>query len=228
MSKQVDAVLAQLKKRSSKKTRDGMARFAIPSDNAYGVSMSDIKAVAKPLGRDHALAIALWDSGNYEARMVTSFIADPAQLTPAQMDAWVKDFDNWAHCDAMCFNLFDRSPHAWKKVAQWSRRKPEFEKRTAFALLWSLSVHDKKAGDEKFLDGLNLIEREAEDERNFVKKAVNMALRAIGKRNRALNAAAIDVATRLAASKNATARWNGKDALRELTSASVKKRIAKG
>ena len=125
----------------------------------------------------------------------------------------------------MCFNLFDRSPHAWAKVAQWSSRRGEFEKRTAFALLWSLTVHDKTGGDEPFSEGLALIEREAGDERNFVKKAVNMALRAVGKRNRAFNAAAVAVARRLAGSEDATARWIGKDALRELTSPAVAKRL---
>jgi 3-methyladenine DNA glycosylase AlkD len=143
------------------------------------------------------------------------------------MDRWCRDFDNWAFCDAMSFNLFDRSPHAWSKVAQWSRKRDEFEKRTAFALLWSLTVHDKRAADDAFIGGLKLIEREAEDDRNFVKKAVNMALRAIGKRNRALNDAAVAVARRLAASENATARWVGKDALRELTSPALAKRLAR-
>jgi len=125
----------------------------------------------------------------------------------------------------MCFNLFDRTPHAWTKVAQWSSRRNEFEKRTAFALLWSLALHDKSAGDEPFMQGLLLIEREAGDGRNFVKKATNMALRAVGKRNGALNAAAVSVARRLAESEDATARWVGKDALRELTSAAVRARL---
>ncbi|HEX5715721.1 MAG TPA: DNA alkylation repair protein, partial [Thermoanaerobaculia bacterium] len=210
---------------STKATLEGMARYAIPSDHAYGVAMKDIKALGKTLGRNHELAAALWDTGVYEARMLTSFIADPEQLTPAQMDRWCKDFDNWAFCDAMSFNLFDRSPHAWAMVTKWSTRRNEFEKRTAFALLWSLTVHDKSAGDEPFIQGLALIEREAGDERNFVKKAVNMALRAVGKRNRALNAAAVEVARRLASSQDETARWVGKDALRELASPGVTKRL---
>ena len=221
----VQSALEWLKAHSSKATRDGMARYAIPSDHAYGVSVKDIKALGKTLGRDQALAAALWATGVYEARMLASFVGDPEKLTPAQMDRWCRDFDNWAFCDAMSFNLFDRSPHAWAKVDEWSSRKAEFEKRTAFALLWSLSVHDKRAADEAFVHGLTLIEREAEDERNFVKKAVNMALRAVGKRNRALNAAATAVARRLAESKNAAARWVGKDALRELTSPGVAKRL---
>ncbi len=221
---QVQSALKWLKSHSTKATLEGMARYAIPSDHAYGVAMKDIKALGKTLGRNQALASALWDTGVYEARMLASFVGDPAQLTSAQMDRWCKDFDNWAYCDTMCFNLFDRTPHAWAKVKQWSSRRNEFEKRTAFALLWSLTVHDKDAGDKPFIEGLALIEREAGDERNFVKKAVNMALRAIGKRNRALNAAAVTVARRLADSKDPTAKWIGRDALRELTSPQVTKR----
>ncbi|HSL55355.1 MAG TPA: DNA alkylation repair protein [Pyrinomonadaceae bacterium] len=222
---QISAALAWLKKHSKRSTRDGMARYAIPSDNAYGVAMKDIKALGKELGPNQELAIALWDTGVYEARMLVSFVADPAVLTSTQMDRWCKQFDNWAICDAMCFNLFDRSPYRWTKVAQWSTSRKEFEKRTAFALLWSLSVHDKQATDEQFIRGLALIERAATDPRNFVKKAVNMALRAVGKRNRELNSAALLLARRLSESDDPTARWNGKDALRELTSASVMKRL---
>jgi 3-methyladenine DNA glycosylase AlkD len=221
----VESALAWLKRHSSKATRDGMARYAIPSDKALGVSMKDIKALGKKIGRNHQLAAALWDTGVYEARMAASFIDDPAQVTPAQMDRWCKDFDNWAFCDALAFNLFDRTPHAWAKVTTWSTRRGEFQKRAAFALLWSLTVHDKNAGNTPFLDGLALIEREASDDRHFVTKAVNMALRAIGKRNRALNAAAVQAARRLADSPDAAAQWIGKDALRELTSPAVRKRL---
>jgi 3-methyladenine DNA glycosylase AlkD len=222
---QVQSALAWLKSHSTKATLLGMARYAIPSEHAYGVAMKDIKGLGAKLGRNHPLAKALWATGVYEARMLASFVGEPGQLTPAQMDRWCRDFDNWAFCDAMSFNLFDRSPHAWAKVTEWSQRRREFEKRTAFALLWSLTVHDKRAGDERFAQGLHLIEREAIDERHFVKKAVNMALRAIGKRNRALNAAAIEVARRLASSEDVTAQWVGKDALRELTSPALAKRF---
>jgi 3-methyladenine DNA glycosylase AlkD len=222
---QVEFALAWLKRHSRKATLDGMARYAIPSDHAYGVAMKDIKALGAVLGRNQPLAVALWATGVYEARMLASFVGDPERLTPAQMERWCKDFDNWAFCDAMSFNLFDRTPHAWAKVAEWSSRRSEFEKRTAFALLWSLTVHDKGAADEAFKQGLVLIEREAADGRHFVRKATNMALRAIGKRNRPLNAAAVAVARRLAESNDATARWVGKDALRELTSPAVTKRL---
>lgn len=222
---QVQFALTWLQRHRTKATLEGMARYAIPSDHAYGVAMRDIKALGTILGRNQPLARALWATGVYEARMLASFVGDPERLTAAEMERWCRDFDNWAFCDAMSFNLFDRTPHAWAKVAQWSSRRNEFEKRTAFALLWSLTVHDKSAADEAFEQGLLLIEREAGDERNFVKKATNMALRAIGKRNRALNAAAVVVARRLAESKDATARWVGKDALRELTSPALTARL---
>ena len=222
---QVEFALTWLKRHSTRATREGMARYAIPSDHAYGVAMKDIKALGTMLGRNQPLAVALWATGVYEARMLASFVGDPERLTAPQMERWCKDFDNWAFCDAMSCNLFERTPHAWTKVTQWSSRRNEFEKRTAFALLWSLTVHDKSAGDELFEQGLALIEREAGDERHFVKKATNMALRAIGKRNRALNFSAVIVARRLANSKDATARWVGKDALRELTSPAVTRRL---
>jgi 3-methyladenine DNA glycosylase AlkD len=203
-----------------------MARYAIPSDNAFGMSVSDIRVLAKRLGRNHDLAAELWKTGWYEARMLTSFVDDPARVMPAQMDRWTRDFDNWAICDTLCFHLFDRTPHAWSKVAEWCDRREEFVKRAAFALLWGLTVHDKSAADIPFVESLAFIERAATDERNFVKKAVNMALRAIGKRNPALNAAAVASARHLAGSTQATPRWVGKDALRELTSPSVIRRLA--
>ncbi len=222
---QVDFALTWLKRRRTKATLEGMARYAIPSDHAYGVAMKDIKALGTMLGRNQLLAVALWGTGVYEARMLASFVAEPRRLTAAQMERWCRDFDNWTLCDAMSFNLFDRTPHAWTKVAQWSSRGREFEKRTAFSLLWSLTVHDKSAANEAFEQGLLLVEREAGDERHFVKKAANMALRAIGKRNLALNSAAVSVARRLAESEDATARWIGKDALRELTSPALTTRL---
>jgi 3-methyladenine DNA glycosylase AlkD len=222
---EVASAITWLKRHSTKHSLDGMARYAIPSDNALGVSVSDIRVLAKRLGRNHELAAALWDTGVYEARMLTAFVDEPARVTPAQMDRWCRDFDNWAICDTLCFHLFDRTPHAWDKVSKWSGRRDEFGKRAAFALLWALTVHDKHAGDEAFVQGLFLVERAASDDRNFVKKAVNMALRAIGKRNPALNAAAVTVARRLADSPQAAARWVGKDALRELTSPAMIRRL---
>ena len=225
LDEEVALAITWLKRHSTKHTLDGMARYAIPSDNAFGVSVSDIRVLAKRLGRNHELAAGLWDTGVYEARMLTSFVDEPARVTSAQMDRWCADFDNWGICDTLCFHLFDRTAHAWDKVSKWSTLRDEFGKRAAFALLWALSVHDKRAGDEQFAKGLVLIERAASDERNFVKKAVNMALRAIGKRNPALNAAAVTVARRLADSPQAAPRWVGKDALRELTSPAMIRRL---
>jgi 3-methyladenine DNA glycosylase AlkD len=227
VEQEVETAIAWLKRKGTKANRDGMARYAIPSTNAFGVSMPNIQSLAKQLGRSHELAAALWDTGWYEARFLASFVDEPERVTPAQMDRWCRDFDNWAVCDTVCFVLFDRTPHAWRKVEQWAGRREEFEKRAAFALLWALTVHDKTAGDERFVHGLSLIERAANDERNFVKKAVNMALRATGKRNPALHAAAVEVAQRLAASTEPAARWIGKDALRELTSPKVTARLSK-
>jgi 3-methyladenine DNA glycosylase AlkD len=221
----VRSTLTWLKRHSTKRTRDGMARYGLPSDNAFGVTMANMKALAKRLGRNHELAAALWDTGWYEARMLTSFVDEPASVTTEQMDRWCRDFDNWGICDTVCFHLFDRTPYAWQKVAQWHDQREEFVKRAAFALLWGLTVHDKHADDGPFAEGLLLVERAATDERHFVKKAVNMALRAIGKRNPALNAAAVTVARRLGDSPQAAPRWVGKDALRELTSAAVTLRL---
>jgi 3-methyladenine DNA glycosylase AlkD len=226
-SDEVRSVLTWLERHGTQRARDGMARYAIPSDKAFGVSVGTLKQQAKHLGRNHELAAALWETGWYEARMLATFVDEPERVTAAQMDRWCRDFDNWAICDTACFALFDRTPHAWRKVDQWARWRDEFGKRAAFALLWSLTVHDKRAGDEPFARGLLLIERAATDERNFVKKAVNMALRAIGKRNPALNAAAVTVAKRLAASPQAAARWVGKDALRELASPKLRSRPAR-
>ncbi len=224
---QVKAVLKSLERLAEKRVLEDMStRYGNYTKKAFGVSMSNIQKVAKPLGRNHELAAALWETGWYEARMLTSFVDEPLLVTSAQMDAWVRDFDNWGICDTLCFNLFDRTPHAWRKVAQWSKQEYEFVKRAGFALLWSLTVHDKAATDEQFRQGLVLILRAASDERHFVKKAVNMALRAVGKRNSALNGAAVNIARRLAESSEPSARWIGKDALRELTSPSVTRRLA--
>jgi 3-methyladenine DNA glycosylase AlkD len=213
---EVQSALAWLKRHATKKTRHGMARYGLPSDHALGVSVADIRALAKQIGRRHELAVELWKTGVYEARMLTAFIDEPARVTRAQMDRWCRDFDNWGICDTLCFHLFDRTLHAWEKIEKWAGRREEFVKRAAFALLASVALHDKKAADAPFIRSLPLIEQAAADERNFVKKGVSWALRAIGKRNAAFNAAANKLAKRLAGSPNAAARWVGKDALRDL------------
>jgi 3-methyladenine DNA glycosylase AlkD len=183
-----------------------------------------LKKIAKGLGRQQALAEDLWDTAIYEARMLAAFVGEPERVTPALMDRWCKEFDNWAVCDQVCFHLFDRTPHAWSKVEKWAKRKPEFERRAAFALLWGLTVHDKSAEDASFIRALKLIESAAEDDRHFVKKAVNMALRATGKRNPKLRAAASATAKRLASSDVESASWIGRDALRELDGKAKPKR----
>jgi len=215
---EVQATLNELKRHATKTVRDGMARYGLPNEHAFGVSVGDIQRVAKGIGKDHALAQALWKSGWYEARMLAGYVDDPAKVTAAQMDRWCRDFDNWGICDTLCFVLFDKTKHAWGRVDAWARRRDEYVKRAAFALLWGLTVHDKEADDSRFLKGLKLIDRAATDERHYVKKAVDMALRAIGKRNAALHAAAIAEAKRLAASSSDPARWIGGHALRELVS----------
>jgi 3-methyladenine DNA glycosylase AlkD len=212
----VAAVLASLQRAGSKKFRREMSsRYGIRTPDAFGVMMRDMQAVAKGIGRNHDLASALWDTGNYEARMVALMIDDPAKVTPAQMERWCKSFDNWAICDTACFKLFDRTPHAFEKVVRWAARREEFVKRAGFALLASVALHDKKAPDEPFLQSLPLIEGAADDERTFVKKGVSWALRGIGKRNAKLQAAATEVARRLSTSAHPAARWIGRDALRE-------------
>jgi 3-methyladenine DNA glycosylase AlkD len=205
-----------LKRHGSKSGRDGMRRYNIPSDRAFGVPMRQVQELGKLLGHDHRLAADLWATGWYEARLLAAYVDLPAAVTLAQMDRWCRDFDNWAVCDTVCFVLFDRTPHAWSRVKDWAPRRAEYVKRAAFALLWGLTVHDKTSGDVPFLRALTLIERAATDDRHFVKKAVDMALRAVGKRNAALNTAASNVARRLIASPDETAQWIGKHALREL------------
>jgi 3-methyladenine DNA glycosylase AlkD len=222
---EVADIVSWLKRNGSKSTRDGMARYAIPSDRAFGVSVGVMQKYAKQLGKNHDVAIALWDTGWYEARMTAAFLGEPARLTAAEMDRWCRDFDNWAVCDHSCFHLFDKSPHAWNKVTAWSRRREEFQKRAAYALLASLALHDKEAPDAKFLPTLKLIERDATDPRNFVKKGISWALRLIGRRNQALNTASVALSRRLADSPDAAARWVGRVALKELTSEGVLKRL---
>jgi 3-methyladenine DNA glycosylase AlkD len=211
------SVLAWLEENGTQKVRDGMARYAIPSDGAFGVTVGALRKYARELGTNHELAAALWETGRYEARMLAALIDDPSLVTAAQMDRWCREFDSWAICDMVCYALFDRTPHAFRKVDEWSRRRNEFEKRGAFALLWSLAAHDRASPDTAFAEALRLVEKAAEDDRNFVKKAVNMALRAVGKRSPGLNAAAVELARRLATSSNRTSAWIGKDALKELT-----------
>jgi len=218
-------VLAELRAKASPVNVEGMARFGMTPDRRLGVSVPDLRKIARQAGRDHALALELWRTGIPEAQIVASMIADPRQLTDAQMEEWVRDLNSWDVCDQTCMNLFDKSPLAWQKVLDWSEREEEFVKRAAFSLIASLAWHDKKATDEQFIALLPVIRREATDERNYVKKAVNWALRHIGKRNRALNAAAIATAQEIQQLDSRAARWIAADALRELQGEAVQRRL---
>jgi 3-methyladenine DNA glycosylase AlkD len=220
-------ILAWLENKGSRRNVAGMARYGIVARHVFGVSMGTLLTLKKRVGTDHALSLALWDSGWYEARLLAALIGDPARVTRRQMNAWAAAFENWADCDTVCFHLFDRTPFAWQKARQWAASPREFVKRAAFALMASLALHDKAAPDRSFRAFLPIIEKGAHDERNFVKKGVSWALRSIGRRNAALNTAARAAATRMARSPDAAARWVGKDALRDLASPKVRARLAR-
>ncbi len=224
---QPQAVLAALKRLASKKVRDGMARYAIPSDNALGVPMNKMQQVARQFGKSHELAIALWETGIYEARTVAAYVDEPERVTPAQMDRWCRDFDSWAVVDTICFVLFDRTPHALGKIDRWAGMKGEFQKRAAFALLACVALHNKSAADDDFLRCLPLIEEAAADDRNFVKKGVSWALRAVGRRNLELNAACVTLCKRLLTSPAPSAQWLGRTARKELASPAVRLSLEK-
>ena len=211
----VKAVMTALKAHASTKLREDMGpRYGIVVAQALGVPMAKMQLVAKPLGRSHGLAAALWKTGWYEGRMVACMIDDPAEVTPEQMDRWRADFDNWAITDTVCFKLFDQVPHAFAKIDAWAKLKDEFGRRAAFALLASMALHGRGEASD-YLKRLPLIEAAATDERNFVRKGVNWALRAIGgKKSPALRSAARKLATKLACSTDKTARWIGKNALK--------------
>jgi 3-methyladenine DNA glycosylase AlkD len=220
-------VTARLESLARPGGREGMARFGINPDRALGVRVPDLRRLAREIGTNHRLALALWRSGLHEARILASMIDDPRSVTEAQMDAWVRDFDSWDLCDQCCGNLFDRTPFAYGKAVEWADREEEFVKRAGFALMAWAAVHDGSAGDRVFLEFLPIIEREADDRRNFVKKAVSWSLRQIGKRNRTLHRAALAVSKRLAKRNDSgAARWIGADALRELSSDSVRSRVS--
>lgn len=224
----VQAALDWLQEHGTARYRDQLGtRVGITTDKAFGTSMTDVKRLSKVIGKDQALAEALWDTGWHEARALASCVADPKQVTPALMDAWCRDFSNWADCDTACFTLFDRTPHAFAKVKQWSKRKPEFERRAAFALLAGLALHDKKTGDALFLECLPLVRKAANDPRNFVKKGVSWAARGMACRSTMLHEAVAAMALELAASTDATERWVGKDMLRDIQRPLIVKRAAK-
>ncbi len=219
-------ILRELKRRGDRKAAAGLARYGIDASNAFGVSVGDLKTMARRIGRHHQLALELWSTGQYEARMIAPFVDEPARVTPSQMDRWAGDFDNWAICDAACFHLFDRTPHAWGRIRAWSGDRREFVKRGAFALLASVALHDKAAPDAPFLRALPLVRRAARDDRNFVKKGVSWALRSVGRRNATLHRAAVLTGEALSNADDPTSRWIGRDALRDLNRPAVRRRLA--
>jgi 3-methyladenine DNA glycosylase AlkD len=218
-------ILKKLKSFSNPKAVAGMARFGINPENTYGISIPNLRKMAKQIGKDHTLAQQLWTSAIHEARILASMIDEPEMVAEKQMEDWVRDFDSWDVCDQVCMNLFEDTPSASKNAVAWSKRKKEFIKRAGFVMMARLAVSDKKADDKQFEKFLSIIKRGATDNRNFVKKAVNWALRQIGKRNRRLNKKAIEIAKEIEKIDSKTARWVASDALRELTSKAVQKRL---
>ena len=207
---------------------EGMARFGIVGEGRLGAAIPALRTLARKIGRNHSLAERLWETRIPDAMILAAFIGEPERLTSRQMDRWVKTLMSWDVCDQVCSNLFDRSPHAWRKIEAWTGRKEEFVKRAGFVLIASLAVHDREAADSRFIALLPLIRRGATDERNYVRKGVNWALRHIGKRNTRLHRAAIAEGERIARIDSRAARWIAADALRELRSAPVRSRLSAG
>ena len=220
-----ESVIDELRSKANPEVVEGMARFGISSKNTLGLSVPTLRAMAKKLGKDHGLAQALWRSGIHEARILAAMVDEPAKVTERQMERWVADFDSWDVCDGCCGGLFDKTTFAYAKALEWSNRSEEFVKRAGYALMAELAVHDKGASDGAFLRFFGAIESGSTDNRNFVKKAVNWALRQIGKRSLKLNAEALRLARRISKTDNSSARWVASDALRELSSEAVQRRL---
>jgi len=221
----IDEVIARLHGLSDPEAAAGMARYRINPEHLLGISIPKLRGLAKELGQDHDLAAELWGSGLHEARVLAGMVDDPRLVDEAQLERWTYAFDSWDVCDGAVMNLFENTSFAWSKAVEWSAAEPEFVKRAGFVLMARLAVSDKRAPDESFTPFFPIIKRESTDERNFVKKAVNWALRQIGKRNLALHAAALTTAREIAELDSRSARWIAKDALRELTSEAVLDRI---
>lgn len=220
-----DEILDRLKSLGDPRNVEGMARYGICATTAFGVRTPDLRALAKEFRKDHSLAAQLWRTGVYDARILAVLIDDPAQVTVVEMERWARDFDSWAVCDSACGHLFDKTPYAWDKAVEWADREAEYVKRAGFVLMAALAVHDKKTPDEQFEVFLPLIAQHASDDRNFVKKAVNWALRQIGKRSRYLNEAAVQTAREIRRIDSKAAHWIASDALRELTGDKVRRRL---
>ncbi len=222
-----EQIVKQLQQMANPKNVEGMARYGINPKNNLGISIYQLRPLAKQIGKNHDLAVQLWDSGIHDARLLACFIEDPKLVSSEQMDSWAKDFDSWDVCDQACTSLFDQTSFAWKKVVEWANRNEEFVKRGAFSLLAGLAVHDKQANDEQFEHVFPIIITHAIDERNYVKKAVNWALRNIGKRNLFLNKKSIIVAKKIINMDSKSARWIASDAIRELESEKIQQRVLK-
>jgi len=223
----VEEILEKLKSKARPGQLEGMARYGMVAERRLGVSVPDMRKIAKEIGKNHRLGLDLWKTGISEARIVAAMIGEPEKLTEKQMEDWVKCINSWDICDQVCMNLFEKTPLVWKKILDWSEREEEFVKRTAFALIACLAWHDKEAEDEKFIKLFPVIKRGATDERNFVKKAVNWALRNIGKRNPNLNKAAIKAAKEIQRIDSKAARWVASNAIKELESEAVQRRLRK-
>lgn len=223
----VDEILTKLESMSDPEAVKGMARYGINSKNNLGVSIYKLREIAKEMGQDHEIALKLWNSGIHDARLLACFIDNPSEVTGGQMDSWAQDFDSWDICDQACTSLFDLTTLAWAKVFEWAEQPDEFVKRGAFSLIAGLTVHDKKASDEKFEQFIPLIKKHSHDERNYVKKAVNWAIRNIGKRNKNLNKVMIKLSRELLKDDSKVAKWIASDALRELTSIKIQNRLKK-
>lgn len=221
----VESVLREMRARADPKAVEGMARFGISSKNTLGLSIPTLRGMARRLGENHGLALALWKSGIHEARILAAMVDDPGKVTEKQMDNWVEEFDSWDVCDQCCGSLFDKTSFAYDKALEWSKREEEFVKRAGYVLMAELAVHDKEAEDMKFLEFFEAMERGSTDSRNFVKKAVNWAVRQIGKRNLRLNMEAQKLAVRISRLDSSSAKWVASDALRELRSSAVQARL---
>lgn len=224
---EVDGIIREMRKHSSEKNREGMARFGIDTKYALGVNVPVMRGMAKKIGKDHAMALKLWKTKIHEARILASMVEEPSKVTESQMDGWAGGFNSWDICDQCCMNLFYCVPFAGRKIRQYSKDEREFVRRTAFAMMASKAMKDKGAKDREFVAYFPLIRKYATDERNFVKKAVNWALRQTGKRNARLNREAIKTAKEIEKMDSKAARWIAKDALRELQSDAVQKRLRK-
>ncbi len=227
----VDEILKKLESLENPSNIAGMARFGIVTEKAFGVSAPVLKKLAKEIKMQtddrHSLALELWETGIHEARAIAYLIDNPKEVKPEQMESWVKDFDNWAICDSTCGHLFSKTEFAYEKSFEWSEREEEFIKRAGIVLMAWLAVHDKKATDAKIAQFLPILESKSDDERNFIKKAVNWSLRQIGKRNLNLNKLAVETAEKIKARNTKSARWIASDALRELTNNKTPERSRK-